>query len=387
MPEDKAVRRALRRESGAPTPAAFDLLSTQIGLDCAGAVQFATDPDVLAEPHVPQSRDYVASTTVTNAVTKIARRQPDETMFPFGADRFSLAGFQHKLALGWDPETANWYLPSLNEPSTHIIKPIRQRGPKSDDSSPWPNLGVVEHLTMATAEQCGLITPPTSLEQFGEATAIVILRYDRMRHGDVVLRLHQEDLCQALDIHPKQKYEVDGGPTAQSTARLLQHIGNDSAERFLEALIFNWVIVGDDAHAKNYSILLLGPATAILAPVYDLTSRLPYEPLDAIGRVDLAMRAGASNHYVDDFDNAEAWADTADICGVPQADALASMERIVGSVQAGSLDAYHALEPEFANLPEARKYVEAVESRANTATRVAGQLADLVHSRGPTHRL
>jgi serine/threonine-protein kinase HipA len=45
--------------------------------------------------------------------------------------------------------------------------------------------------------------------------------------------------------------------------------------RFLDALIWNWLIAGTDAHAKNYS-LLLASGQVRLAPLYDVASALPY---------------------------------------------------------------------------------------------------------------
>ena len=62
--------------------------------------------------------------------------------------------------------------------------------------------------------------------------------------------------------------------------------------RLLDALIFNWVIGGTDAHAKNYSLLLAGRRLQ-LAPLYDLASALPY-PGMPIQRLRLAMKFGGS---------------------------------------------------------------------------------------------
>jgi serine/threonine-protein kinase HipA len=44
---------------------------------------------------------------------------------------------------------------------------------------------------------------------------------------------------------------------------------------FADALVWNWVIGGTDAHAKNYSLLLSGSQVR-LAPMYDVASALPY---------------------------------------------------------------------------------------------------------------
>ena len=57
-----------------------------------------------------------------------------------------------------------------------------------------------------------------------------------------------------------------------------------------DALVFNWVIAGTDAHAKNYSLLLAGQQVR-MAPLYDLASALPYNDM-YIPKLRAAMRIG-----------------------------------------------------------------------------------------------
>ena len=52
-------------------------------------------------------------------------------------------------------------------------------------------------------------------------------------------------------------------------------VADDAVRRFADALIWNWLIAGTDAHAKNYS-LLLADNQVRLAPLYDIASALPY---------------------------------------------------------------------------------------------------------------
>jgi len=125
--------------------------------------------------------------------------------------------------------------------------------------------------------------------------AICIERYDRVATDVDVARIHQEDLCQALGVHPDRKYEADGGPSAASIASLLtRSIGGDAGrqarERFADALAVNWLLAGPDAHAKNYSLLLSGGQVR-LAPLYDVASALPY-PDFFPDKFRLAMRVG-----------------------------------------------------------------------------------------------
>jgi serine/threonine-protein kinase HipA len=59
---------------------------------------------------------------------------------------------------------------------------------------------------------------------------------------------------------------------------------------FVDALAFNWIVAGTDAHAKNYSVLLSG-AQVRLAPIYDVASALPYDDL-YLPKLKMAMRIG-----------------------------------------------------------------------------------------------
>ena len=70
-------------------------------------------------------------------------------------------------------------------------------------------------------------------------------------------------MCQALGVPPTLKYQRDGGPTPAQIVDLIRIVAGESAgadvERFLRALVVNWVVGGLDAPAKNYGMLLQGP--------------------------------------------------------------------------------------------------------------------------------
>lgn len=66
-------------------------------------------------------------------------------------------------------------------------------------------------------------------------------------------------MCQALGLHPTSKYESDGGPGIARIVELIRDQSNEPNEdvgAFMDAIAFNWLIAGTDAHAKNYSLLI-----------------------------------------------------------------------------------------------------------------------------------
>lgn len=133
---------------------------------------------------------------------------------------------------------------------------------------------------------------------FEDQTAIVAERYDRVSSpNEWMLRIHQEDVCQALGLPPDRKYQNEGGPTPTAIVSLLRRVlpgteADAAVLRFLDALILNWLICGTDAHSKNYSLLLAGRQVR-LASLYDVASALPY-PGMPLQKMRLAMKFGGS---------------------------------------------------------------------------------------------
>ena len=119
-------------------------------------------------------------------------------------------------------------------------------------------------------------------------------RYDRARSGRALIRVHQEDLCQALGVAPTTKYQAEGGPGPPEVAALLRRamparVAEAAVWQFTDALVWNWLIAGTDAHAKNYSVLL-SAGQVRLAPLYDVASALPYGTDER--KLRLAMKLG-----------------------------------------------------------------------------------------------
>ena len=129
---------------------------------------------------------------------------------------------------------------------------------------------------------------------FQDEIAIVVERYDRVRVGGVLRRVHQEDVCQALSIPPTRKYQSEGGPGIRDIVELLRTYStrpHEDVSAFLDSIAFNWLMAGTDAHGKNYALLIGSGGKVRLAPLYDLASILPYPDID-IDKVKLSMKLG-----------------------------------------------------------------------------------------------
>jgi len=267
LPDSPAVLARWSREFHV-SPNPFALLSTPIGQDCAGAVRFASPGEV---SQVMADRGSVTWLTEEEVERRLRELREDATAW-LGREftgQFSLAGAQAKTALLY--KDGRWGVPSGSEATSHILKPA-VAGLDDHDLN--------EHLCLDAAHRAGLVVARTRVARFGQESAIVVDRYDRRTVGGRLVRIHQEDACQALGVHPERKYQNEGGPGPREVARLLREVmppraADDAVWRFFDALAWNWLIAGTDAHAKNYSLLLAG-SDVRLAPLYDIACALPY---------------------------------------------------------------------------------------------------------------
>lgn len=239
-----------------------------VGEDVAGAARFvrperldATD-DATTEP--------VTDTMIGERIRALSADASGWAPSP-GTGQFSLAGAQAKFALA-RTDDGHWAETSGSRPTTHIFKPSI---PRMNDQD------INEHLTMKLAAAAGLAVAHTDIMQFAGARCLVVTRFDRYQTpSGTWRRIHQEDAVQGLGLAPLLKYEQNGGPGVRAIAKLLranvtaQHTDDDVAA-FIDAIAFNWLVAGTDAHARNYSLLHTRTSTR-LAPLYDLNSFLPY---------------------------------------------------------------------------------------------------------------
>ena len=268
----------------------FGLLRA-LGGDCPGALQ-CVQPTRLAD--VQSGRlDAVTWLTKTEVIARLrALRQPGASGRVLGdSGQFSLAGQQAKTALLYDDVARRWGIPAGRVPTTHILKPAPLTDPQRADN---------EHSCLVLARAAGLLAAASWVWRTGDEHTLVVERYDRRRLPDgTIARIHQEDLCQAIGIAPERKYEASGGPTAVQIMQFLRERainGSRAVDQFLRALAYNWIILGSDAHARNFSVVLTAGGEMAIAPLYDLTSALPYAKTIPEHTVNLSMRIGDTRH-------------------------------------------------------------------------------------------
>jgi len=293
LPDNEAVLSRWSRQFHVSASSPFALLSSPIGEDCAGAVRFAAPNDL--DRVLARSGD-VAWLTEDQVAERLRELRQDSTAW-LGrrfTGQFSLAGAQAKTALL--KKGSRWGVPTGSIPTTHILKPA---------VAGFDDHDLNEHLCLDAARRAGLLAVRTTVERFGEESAVVVDRYDRVIDRDPIIRVHQEDLCQALGVPPSRKYQNEGGPSPRDVVGLLRRaiaprVADDAVWRFVDALIWNWFLAGTDAHAKNYSILLAGNQVR-LAPMYDVASALPYGTHER--KLRLAMKVGHDYRVYPDRNN------------------------------------------------------------------------------------
>ena len=144
---------------------------------------------------------------------------------------------------------------------------------------------------MKLAKSMGIDVPETSLHFVYDVPYYLVERYDRKVAEDgSIIRIHQEDFCQALGMPPEIKYEREGGPSIAACQNIiLNYTAKAAIEqiKYFNMIIFNYLIGNADAHGKNFS-LLYRENKPQLAPAYDLLSTAVYPDLSE----KMAMKIG-----------------------------------------------------------------------------------------------
>jgi serine/threonine-protein kinase HipA len=307
LPENPNVLQRWGRQYQVSAANPFKLLA-HVGADVPGAAQLIP-PERLGEVQSDRPNiDWMSEGELAERLRQL-REDIAAVRRPGDIGKMSLPGAQAKTAFYWDDKKKRWGVPGGRTPTTHIIKPCIPG---------FDGLVENEHLCQDIAARVGMPAARSYVLQLDESY-IVVERYDRLPSTSgtpSVRRIHQEDMCQALGLMPGRKYQEEGGPGIAAIVSLIRRVSSDpetDVDRFLRANMLNWLIGGTDAHAKNYS-LLVGAADEIrLAPLYDISSQLPYPEL-ITPRV--SMKIG--DHYDIARVNLADWHKLASACAVAE---------------------------------------------------------------------
>ncbi|WP_245597307.1 HipA domain-containing protein [Leisingera caerulea] len=206
--------------------------------------------------------------------------------------------FRHARG-GFGHQAASWSGAGLTSTTTHLIKTQIGELPGGIDLSDSVEN---EYYCLKLTEALGLPVNNAAIETFGDTKALVIERFDRRWTRDGrLLRLPQEDCCQALSVPPTLKYQNEGGPGMADVLSLLK--GSDTPledqATFLKAQMIFWLIGATDGHAKNFSVFLSPGGSYRMTPLYDILTAQPALNTRQIERkrMKMAMSVGNSRHY------------------------------------------------------------------------------------------
>lgn len=261
----------------------FSILN-QIGGDCAGAVS-------LYPAELQKQIDTPLKEIGKEQLVGIIDELPDNPLLTGlqNAPRLSLAGAQAKFAVYKDEE-GKYYRSDDEHPTTHIIKITNKR---------FDGLLENELFCMSLAKKIFKDAIEVEIHSVDGRKYLEIQRFDRKSLNGKIERIHQEDFCQVLGYLSRQKYQSDGGPKiSQIYNAITQHSHRKAADgyKFIQLLIFNYLIGNTDAHAKNFSFLHIDRNNKVaLSPTYDLVAVDVY-PKKIVSH-DIAMTINGKGTY------------------------------------------------------------------------------------------
>jgi serine/threonine-protein kinase HipA len=138
----------------------------------------------------------------------------------------------------------------------------------------------------------------------------------------------------------------------------------ESTLRFLDALAWNWIIGGTDAHAKNYALLLAGDEVR-LAPLYDIASALPYGMHER--KLRFAMKIGGDYRVYLHYNTWPALAAELDLDGDMVVERVAGLAARAPDAFA---DAASTLDVEMIQRPLPQRLVDLVADRSKRCLRL-----------------
>ncbi|QOL26241.1 type II toxin-antitoxin system HipA family toxin [Thalassotalea sp. LPB0316] len=294
LPDNLDIRNKIQARFDVATGHAFDLLAA-IGNDCVGAIQLSTaEPELLNKlSFTPLSELEIEKLLQGYKHTPLGMEIDDEDF------RISIAGAQEKTALlNIDGQ---WAKPIGTTPTSHIIKlpmgVLPQVGIDLTDSCEN------EFICLELARAFGFEVANTQVLHFGEQKVLSIERFDRKYSSDRtwLMRLPQEDFCQAKGISSAKKYQADGGPGIGDCLQLLSASSNtQDRETFFKTQILFWLLAAIDGHGKNFSVFLEPNNKYRMTPLYDILSAYPMMSKSTLQsqKIKMAMSLkGKNTHF------------------------------------------------------------------------------------------
>ncbi len=336
LPDNDAIRRRLAQRHQAGGTDAFQLLA-KLGRDCVGAIQLLPEDGAPSDVYEINGKALDVAGVAhrlrnTTSAQTLGNHDYEEDL------RLSIAGAQEKTALL--RHDGLWFLPYGSTPTTHIFKlPLGLVGHmQADMRTSVEN----EWLCSKIMAAYGIPIAHCEIGHFDDQKALVVERFDRTpsSDGSWIIRLPQEDMCQATGMSPLRKYQSDGGPGIAQIMELL--LGADDAEpdrnNFFKTQIIFWVLAATDGHGKNFSIAHLPGGGYRATPIYDVLS---IHPVIGTGRnqisphkAKLAMAVrGSTNYYLIEKVQRRHWIAQAQQVGLGAAAAEQLIEEVIESTE------------------------------------------------------
>lgn len=292
LPDNVSIRQRIAARMRASSDQVFDLLAV-VGKDCVGALQFIKSdepaPTLEDASGIPISTNEIVSKLKNLRIAPLAASAEDDF-------RLSIAGAQEKTAF---LRIGNqWNIPLDATPTTHIFKPqIGELKPGLSFSDSVEN----EWLCSRIVNAFGLPVTECSIEKFEDINVLVVERFDRAWSGNKLIRIPQEDLCQALSIPNFGKYENDGGPGITTIMDMLNESNYRELDRknFMKTQVVFFLLAAIDGHAKNFSVRWNANKGFNMTPLYDILSAQPLMDKKKLPaeKVKMAMAVGDSKYY------------------------------------------------------------------------------------------
>ncbi|MDC1175168.1 HipA domain-containing protein [Bacteriovoracaceae bacterium] len=214
------------------------------------------------------------------------------------SSRFSISGMQPKLSL----KVYETHLETVETNGTHIIKLSPEEYPECSEN---------EHLSMEIFRLMGIRTAECALMKLKEGeNAYVTKRFDRYKNPtytktngeDEYVKIHQEDMMQAMGISNEGEGKYDAKTYQQVGEYIFSIFGTIEALEFLKTVILNFCIGNDDYHLKNISIQ---SEKNRLTPSYDIVNTLLYAKSDRELGLYLLNDKDGDSEFSKDFEGKE----------------------------------------------------------------------------------